>query len=125
MIGRAGGSRGKGSKQPKRKVPPFKTRSHRVTHATAKQMRARFVRKNARNKEAAQPAAYSRAIFDKILKQEGCVGIRLYPAIDRYGRQTSLIVGVDKNGDDILRGVIGDTPWLCPPYCSSSGLLQG
>lgn len=121
-TGKAGSAR-KESKTPKRRVPPFKTRSHRVTHAMAKRMRARYVKMFGDGRIAMRPGAYSRTIFDRILAQKGCVGIRLYPAMDGAGRQTTLIVGVDAKGNDILAGIIGDTPWLCPPFCSSTTLL--
>jgi len=112
------------AKAPARKPPPFKSRSHRVTKAKAKQMRARYRRRNAKNRSAMQPGVYARSIFDRILAQEGCAGIRLYPALDERGRQTTLIVGVDAKGDD-LAGIFGDVPWLCPPYCSSVDLFGG
>lgn len=115
--------RGKGSV--KRKIPPFGRRAHRLTHAQARRMRERFRRRHGKDRRAIRPAAYGRNIFDAILRQKGCVGIRVYPGIDDDGELTLLFVGVNAEGDDILAGIIGDTPWRCPPFCSSTnGVLE-
>ena len=111
--------------EPSRKVPPLGRRSHRLTHAAARRMRERFLRRYRGKAAPIQPGVYGRGIFDRILAQKGCVGIRLYPGVDEDGRLTTLIVGVDGEGNDMLAGIIGDMPWRCPPYCSAAnGVLQ-
>ena len=65
-----------------------------------------------------------RSIFQKILDQEECVGIRIYNAVSEAGNPTFVLVGVDTSGNDILGGPIGDEIRPCPPYCPiSSGLI--
>ena len=62
-------------------------------------------------------------IFQKILDQEECVGIRIYNAVSEAGNPTFVLVGVDTSGNDILGGPFGDEIWPCPPYCPSPGGL--
>jgi len=108
-----------------RKIPPFGRRSHRVTHAAARRMREAFRKRYPGKRAPLAPGVYDRGIFDKILKQRGCKGIRFYPGIDGTGKMTLLFAGVDAEGNDILAGIIGDMPWRCPPYCSTSnGILE-
>ena len=110
----------KGSKDQaygKKRFPPRK-RNHRITDAVARNMRVRYLKKYGKRPTALAPGAYSRDIFDKVLAQPQCVGIRFYPGLDTSGRQTLLFCGVDRGGNDILAGIIGDAPWRCPPVCS-------
>lgn len=58
-----------------------------------------------------------RNIFEKILEQEEAVGIRIYNARLDDGRPTYVIVGVDRDGNDLLAGVIGEDIIPCPPRC--------
>ncbi len=62
-------------------------------------------------------------IFQKILNQQECVGIRIYNAVSESGSPTFVIVGVDGNGNDIIGGPIGDEVKPCPPYCPRPGGL--
>jgi hypothetical protein len=99
---------------------PAKKKDHRITDAVARNMRLRYIKKYGNRPTALTPGAYSRDIFDKILAQPLCVGVRFYPGLDTRGKVTLLFCGVDNHGDDILAGIIGDTPWRCPPLCSSA-----
>jgi hypothetical protein len=87
-------------------------------------MRERYLRRRSA-RDGFKPSVYGREIFREILAQKGCAGIRLYPGIDDDGELTMLMVGVDAEGNDILVGTIGDTPWRCPPFCSTpNGVLE-
>ena len=59
-----------------------------------------------------------REIIEKILDQEGCVGIRFYFA-ERDGYQDLVMIGADKDENDLVKGVIADRIRSCPPKCSS------
>ena len=78
------------------------------------------------DKAPLEVGSYNRKIFDQILKQENCIGIRFYPGLDRSGRMTLLFCGVNGvTGNDILEGIIGDIPVRCPPMCSAgNGILN-
>jgi hypothetical protein len=41
-------------------------------------------------------------IIEKVLNQPGCVGLRLYNAINEVGKQTIVYAGIDKDGRTIL-----------------------
>lgn len=71
-------------------------------------------------------------IIQKILGQSGCVGIRIYYALDEAGEKKLLLVGVDANGENLLPleggrtsdegDVVADYSWPCPDYCPGNGL---
>jgi hypothetical protein len=65
---------------------------------------------------------FGRNIFDKILAQPGCVGVRYYYAQNNDGTPTMVLVGVDNMTNDMTSGVLGDIVWPCPPYCANSVL---
>lgn len=64
--------------------------------------------------------------LDLILKQPGCIGIRVYNGYDiEEGRLAPVFVGVDQNGRDITDGVIIDKTMPCPNYCDGTSPLIG
>ncbi|MBC5774674.1 hypothetical protein H8S95_11425 [Pontibacter sp. KCTC 32443] len=65
---------------------------------------------------------YGRDILLKLLEQDGCVGIRMYYALDENGQKQLVLVGVDANGNDIEEMVV-DHSSICPPDCSETGSL--
>jgi hypothetical protein len=65
---------------------------------------------------------FGRNIFDKILSQSGCVGVRFYYAQKDDGTSTVVLVGVDNMSNDMTNGVLGDIIVPCPPYCGASVL---
>ncbi|MCX6134400.1 MAG: hypothetical protein NTU47_11360 [Ignavibacteriales bacterium] len=65
---------------------------------------------------------FSRSIFDKILSQNACVGVRFYYAQKDDGGSTMVLVGVDNMANDMTSGVLGDITIPCPPYCGTSVL---
>ncbi|GHN02479.1 hypothetical protein WSM22_39680 [Cytophagales bacterium WSM2-2] len=72
-------------------------------------------------------------IIKQILSQSGCVGIRMYYALDDNGERKLLLIGVNANGDNLLPSTqmldaedpntIGDMSWPCPTYCPGNGGL--
>ena len=67
---------------------------------------------------------FGRSIFDKILAQPGCVGIRFYYAQKDDGTPTLVLVGVDAGGNDITGGPVGDDSFPCPPFCGPPDILN-
>lgn len=65
---------------------------------------------------------FGRNIFDKILSQSGCVGVRFYYAQKDDGAATVVLVGVDNMSNDMTGGVLGDIIVPCPPFCGASVL---
>jgi hypothetical protein len=66
---------------------------------------------------------FGRSIFDNILTQKRCVGIRIYNAKHENGAPVFVLVGVDESGKDIVSGPIGEGLLPCPPYCPTSSPL--
>jgi ABC-type dipeptide/oligopeptide/nickel transport system permease subunit len=60
---------------------------------------------------------FGKDIVDKILAQPGCVGVRMYYSKHANGKPGVIFVGVDKNGKDIISGVLAGPTIICPPYC--------
>lgn len=62
--------------------------------------------------------------LNRILEQEGCIGVRIY---DGYNAETSkenrVLVGVDLEGEDISTGVIVEELSPCPTQCPKSSPL--
>ena len=50
--------------------------------------------------------ALGRIILEKILAQPGCTGIRFHHAINQEGQKTVVYIGMDANGNDILKHTI-------------------
>jgi hypothetical protein len=71
-------------------------------------------------------------VIQKILDQSGCVGIRIYYALDDNGEKKLLLVGVDSKGENLLPleggrtdddgDIVADYSWPCPDYCPAKGL---
>ena len=63
-------------------------------------------------------------ILTDILAQEHCVGIRTYYAQTESGEKELVIVGVDKDENDLINGIIGDRTFRCPPRCGNNNALN-
>jgi len=66
---------------------------------------------------------FARNIFDKILAQEGCMGVRYYFAIENE-QPTFVVVGITSSGNDIVPGILGERSYPCPPYCDNTNVLN-
>jgi hypothetical protein len=73
------------------------------------EMAADFVKsyKNA-HPDATPYYTVGRNIIDQILAQPGCVGLRFYNAINELGQTTLVYVGVDAQGNDMVKAVVVD-----------------
>ncbi len=79
-----------------------------------------------------------RNIIESILAQPGCTGIRMFNAINDLGIKQLVLVGVDKDGNNILeyttigdngdviknKGIVADRSTICPPSCGKPGDVQ-
>lgn len=66
---------------------------------------------------------FARDIVEKILAQEGCVGLRIYHGRNPKGQHALVLVGTDASGADLLKGVIAEQGLPCPPYCGEGSSL--
>ncbi len=60
---------------------------------------------------------YTIDVYNDIMSQKGCVGIRIYNGLDASGVMQTVLVGVDSNGNDQYNGKIYDRGTLCPSIC--------
>ncbi|MER2998436.1 hypothetical protein [Pontibacter populi] len=67
---------------------------------------------------------YGREILQKLLDQEGCMGIRMYYARDEKGQKQLVLVGADAEGND-MEDIVVDNSKICPPDCDEGGNLNG
>lgn len=68
--------------------------------------------------------AVGKNLVGSILGQTGCMGIRMYFALDEDGNEQLVLVGVDANGDDMTAGFIVDNLLPCPVSCSKKNSLN-
>lgn len=60
-----------------------------------------------------------------ILEQTDCIGLRIYNGVNPQTNKNNLVlVGVDKNGEDMTNGVILEDLFNCPAYCPKSSPLM-
>jgi hypothetical protein len=57
-------------------------------------------------------------------QQENCEGIRIYNALDDKGKITFVLVGYNKENNDMVDGKILDHIKLCPIYCPNKSPLM-
>ncbi len=92
--------------------------NHQIPYAAGKDMIERFLNTRVQNDLIA--GYMGRNIFEKILAQEKCVGIRIYRATLGDGASTFVIIGVNGDGKDMASGVVGEDIVPCPPFCNST-----
>jgi hypothetical protein len=73
---------------------------------------------------ATKAVYYTADVYEDLLAQTGCVGIRIYNAINEDGKLTNVMVGVDKDGNDMTTGKVYDDGLRCPTFCSSANTLN-
>lgn len=77
----------------------------------------------AENPESALANFFGRDILEKLLNQEGCVGIRMYYGINDEGGKELVLVGVNAEGND-LQELVADLSVPCPKICSEKNPLN-
>ncbi len=66
---------------------------------------------------------FGRAIFEEILAQPDCTGIRIYFGQKDDGATVLVLVGADTAGKDLYQGTLGDLYVPCPPICDVTSPL--
>lgn len=75
----------------------------------------------AANPEGRRAHFFGKDIINSIIAQTGCMGIRVYYALDEDGVQQMIMVGVNAEENDMFNGVIAERALPCPTYCSGGG----
>lgn len=93
-------------------------KSHRVPLVEAAAQARRF-------REGQHKGGYfHRKDLDELLAQPGCVGLRYYYGRKVEGQDTLVLVGVDKEGNDLIQGVVMEDGFWCPPLCGAANVLN-
>ncbi|MBD3232937.1 MAG: hypothetical protein GF315_04360 [candidate division Zixibacteria bacterium] len=96
-------------------------RDHKITAAEAAELKQRYANSigGQAQLEGRRGGYFERRIFDEILEQEDCVGVRIYYGLQANGVPELVIVGVDSGGRDMDGGgqILGNRSWPCPPIC--------
>ena len=101
-------------------IPPT---SHKITLEEGVDLTTRY---RESKQEARTPTlVFNREAFDRILKQPGCVAVRLYPCLHADGKQNVVVVGVDEKGSDMTQGELSQIAMECPPICDPDSALMG
>lgn len=84
------------------------------------------ITQNWRNEHANESKAvfFGKDHIEDLLRQTGCVGIRIYYAINESNDYTMVLVGTNEDEDDMTELVI-DTGMRCPPRCAQPNSLNG
>jgi hypothetical protein len=98
---------------------PLPPRDHAISKDKAKDKTKRYKEKKPK-KDRFPTLAYHAEAFRRILDQPGCVGIRIYPGEDEDGTISTILVGVDAEGNDMVNGALMQDPVTCPPVCSDA-----
>jgi hypothetical protein len=100
--------------------------SGQENHSISLDQAAKYVQnfKNFPRTPSIKGGFFGKNIFDKILSQTGCVGIRYYYGQDDGGASNLVLVGVDGSGNDMTSGVMGELSIPCPPYCPGPNPLN-
>ncbi|TAE86862.1 MAG: hypothetical protein EAY81_04950 [Bacteroidetes bacterium] len=92
-----------------------------IALATAAQWTANY--RNAAGTGVIKAHFFGRDILEKILAQDGCMGIRMYYAINDEGVQQLILVGADAHEKDQVDGTVADFSIPCPSRCDTSSSL--
>lgn len=67
---------------------------------------------------------FGKTAITNILSQQGCVGLRIYYALDSTEKKQLIITGVDGNGNDLYTGQLAERSITCPIDCSAANPLN-
>jgi len=97
------------------------TFDHHIELEAARDLINRHKRQNTTGRTS---VVTTRVPLDRMLAQEGCVGVRMYFAMNPDGTPTIVMVGVDKDFNDLDQGVISDRMFPCPDWCPMNSMLD-
>lgn len=95
---------------------------HSITLEEASKLTRNY--RNKEGKDAIKAGFFGKEALQKILDQEGCVGIRIYYGQEDSGSSQIVLVGANHEENDLDDGIILDRILPCPPYCGKSNPLN-
>lgn len=94
-------------------------RDHKIARAAAEALMRRF--RERAPKGAKLASMFPRDVFEALLAQPGCAGIRAYYGRTEGGEEQTVLVSVDGDGNDMMDAQLFDLDFPCPPYCGGGG----
>jgi hypothetical protein len=96
-------------------------RNHRITLEEA----AAHTRRHREAKvHAIGSGAFHKDQVQELLNQKGCVGLRVHLGRNADGSPTVVLTGIDQADSDLVKGVILEQWWPCPPFCGAQNALN-
>lgn len=92
--------------------------AHRITLQVAMAMTKRYRGKAGHG--AVRSFWFPREVFEALLAQPNCEGIRLYCGQTTMDNADLVLVGTDARGADFTSGEVMDKSLPCPPFCPSA-----
>ena len=99
------------------------SKDHSISLKEASKLTKRYRDDRGSSKEPIA-GAFGHKAFKDILEQKDCVGIRVYYAKDDNKNLTTVLVGIDSNGNDLYEGRLMEWSGLCPPLCGEDNPLN-
>ena len=77
---------------------------HAIGEEISQELGAKMIKNHHDKHEIGESKSYiiGRSIIDQILSQPGCVGLRIFDAINEEGNKTLVYVGIDSKGNNLL-----------------------
>lgn len=96
---------------------------HKIPLVAAAALTRRY--RESAGKGAQLGSMFPREVFESLLAQPGCMGIRAYAGQSEDSARKTVLVGVDGDGNDMTAGALFDADFPCPPYCGDPDVLNG
>lgn len=77
-----------------------------------------------RNPTALKGHFFGKEILNKILEQEGCMGIRMYYGVDPDTNKRELVIVGANSEEDDMTDLVADLSSACPNRCSIANDLN-
>lgn len=98
-------------------------KDHRISLSDAAAQTRRY-RDHVGKADAPKSGFFFRKLIDELLAQPGCAGLRICYARTDKGEDSLVLVGVDKNGNDMVEGTLLEDAFYCPPICGGGNALN-
>ncbi len=76
------------------------------------------------NPDAIKAFYLGKDIMNELLRQNNCVGMRIYNALDVDNQPQVVIVGVTADNEDLYEGIRADKTKPCPSLCDINSPLN-
>jgi hypothetical protein len=97
-------------------------RDHRISLSDAAAQTRRY--REQVGKDSPKSAFFFRKLLDELLAQPNCAGLRICYARTDKGEDSLVLVGVDKDGNDMVQGTLLEDGFFCPPFCGGGNALN-